>query len=73
VTLRRFVEVHWLDAGSDELLARLRVLNGFDIDLAADQTRLTNRLRDALTNIFPAHERAVGGRLHPLGVRDLLA
>ena len=37
-------QVHWLDAGSDELLAQLRVLNGFDIDLAADQTRLTNRL-----------------------------
>jgi hypothetical protein len=34
-------QVHWLDVGSDELLDRLRVLNGFDIDLAADQTRLT--------------------------------
>ena len=41
-------QVHWLDVGSDELLERLRVLNGFDIDLAADQTRLTNRCRDAL-------------------------
>ena len=26
---------------SDELLDRLRVFNGFDIDLAANQTRLT--------------------------------
>ena len=33
-------QVHWLDASSDELLAQLRVLNGFDIDLAADATRL---------------------------------
>ena len=66
-------QVHWLDAGSDELLAALRVLNGFDIDLAADQTRLANRLRDALTSISPALERAVGERLDQAGVRDLLA
>ena len=46
-------QVHWLDVGSDELLERLRVLNGFDIDLAADQTRLTNRCRDALTSVSP--------------------
>ena len=32
-------QVHWLDAAcpSDERLAQLRVLNGFDTDLAADQ------------------------------------
>ena len=66
-------QVHWLDAGSDELLASLRVLNGFDIDLAADQNRLANRLRDALTSISPALERALGDRLHQGGVRDLLA
>ena len=66
-------QVHWLDTGSDELLAKLRVLNGFDIDLAADQTRLTNRLRDALTSIAPALERTLGDRLHQAGVRDLLA
>ena len=65
-------QVHWLDASSDELLAQLRVLNGFDIDLAADATRLANRLRDALTSIAPALERAVGDRLGQAGVRDLL-
>jgi transposase len=65
-------QVHWLDASSDELLGSLRVLNGFDIDLAADQTRLASRLRDALTSISPALERAVGARLHQGGVRDLL-
>jgi transposase len=66
-------KVHWLDASSDELLAALRVLNGYDIDLAADQTRLVSRLRDALTSIAPVLERAVGDRLHQAGVRDLLA
>jgi transposase len=66
-------QVHWLDVGSDELLERLRVLNGFDIDLAADQTRLANRCRDALTSISPALERALGARLAQAGVRDLLA
>jgi transposase len=66
-------QVHWLDASSDELLAALRVLNGYDIDLAADQTRLASRLRDALTSIAPALERAAGDRLHQAGVRDLLA
>src|ERR1017187_7456510 len=66
-------QVHWLDARSDELLAALRVLNGYDIDLATDQTRLTSRPRDALTSIAPALERAVGDRLHQAGIRDLLA
>ena len=65
--------MQWLDTGSDELLERLRVLNRFDIDLAADQTRMTNRLRDALTSISPALERALGSRLAHAGVRDLLA
>ena len=31
----RRARVYWLDAGSDDLLDQLRVLNGFDIDLAA--------------------------------------
>ena len=66
-------QVHWLDASSDELLAQLRVLNGFDTDLAADQTRVTNRLRDSLTSISPVLERALGNRVHQAGVRDLLA
>lgn len=62
-------QVHWLDAGSDDVLDQLRVLNGFDIDLAADQTRITNRLRDALTSVSPALERALGARLGHAGVR----
>jgi transposase len=66
-------QVHWLDAGSDELLEQLRVLNGFDTDLAEDQTRITNRARDMLTSISPALERAIGGKLAHAGVRDLVS
>ncbi len=66
-------QVHWLDAGNDELLEQLRILNGYDIDLAADVTRLTNRLRDALTGLSPALERVLGPRLRYAGARDLLA
>ena len=66
-------QVHWLDARDDELLAQLRVLNGYDADLAADATRLSNRLRDALTGVSPALERVLGPRLHHPGVRDSAA
>ena len=50
---------------SDELLARLRILNGRDADLAADATRAANRLRDALLAVSPALERALGARSPP--------
>ena len=43
------------------LLEQLRVLNGYDTDLAADATRLTNRLRDALTGLSPALEHGPQG------------
>lgn len=69
----RRTKVHWLDTASDDLLDQLRVLNGFDIDLAADVTRESNRLRDLLVSVSPALERAVGARLHQAGVRALLA
>ena len=59
---------------SDELLARLRILNGRDADLAADATRAANRLRDALLTVSPALERAVGDKLASSGgARDALA
>jgi len=66
-------QVHWLDASSDKLLAQLRVLNGFHTDLTEDQTRVTDRLRDALTSIASALERALGRRLQDAGTRDLVA
>ena len=59
---------------SDELLVRLRILNGRDADLAADATRAANRLRDALLAVSPALERAVGDKLSSSGgARDALA
>ena len=59
---------------TDELLARLRILNGRDSDLAADGTRAVNRLRDALLAVSPALERAVGERLMSTpGLRAALA
>jgi transposase len=61
----------WLDL-SDELLVRLRVLNGRDVDLAADANRVINRCRDALVAVSPALERAIGTRLDKPGVRDVL-
>lgn len=57
----------------DETLAELTVLAGYDDDLAAQSTRLTNRLRDALLHIHPALERLVGPRLERGGLLDLLA
>ena len=39
---------------TDELLARLRILNGRDTDLAGDATRAVNRLRDALLAVSPS-------------------
>jgi hypothetical protein len=57
----------------DETLAELTVLAGYDDDLAAQATRLTNRPRDALLHIHPALERLVGPRLDRGGVLDLLA
>ncbi len=61
-------------APTHELLARLRILNGRDADLAADATRAASRLRDALLAVSPALERAVGDKVaSSAGVRDALA
>jgi len=57
----------------DKLLAELTVLAGYDNDLAAEVTRLTNRLHDALTHVHPALERLLGKHLDRVGVLDLLA
>ena len=61
----------WLDIG-DDLLLRLRLLNGLDTDLAGDAQRIICRCRDALLAVSPALERAVGERLDRGGVRDAL-
>ena len=48
---------------TDELLARLRILNGRDTDLAGNATRAANRRRDALLAVSPSLEHAVGDKL----------
>src|SRR3954451_10852225 len=64
-TLRR------VDVG-EEALAELNVLVGFDDDLAAEVTRVTNRLRGLLTQVHPALERVLGPRIATKAVLALL-
>ncbi|MFD3761626.1 IS110 family transposase [Streptomyces sp. NPDC058622] len=53
-------------APSDETVAELEMIVGFDDDLAAESTRIKNRLRGLLTQIHPSLERVLGPRLdHP--------
>lgn len=60
--------------GSDEeTLSALGVLAGYDADLAAEATRLTNRLHDALLHVHPALERLLGKLFRRPGVLQLLA
>lgn len=63
--------VHWL-AESEQILDELRVLGGYDDDLAHDRTRTANRLRDMLLQASPAVERVLGDRLDHPAVRVLL-
>ena len=64
--------LHWLEV-SDETLEQLRVLGGYDDDLAHDVNRTVNRLRDMLLATSPALERVLGPRLdHPVA-RAILA
>ena len=58
-TLRRW-------STTDETLAELDMLVGFDDDLAGEVTRIANRLRGLLTQIHPSLERVLGPRIqHP--------
>ncbi|MFD5087550.1 IS110 family transposase [Kitasatospora sp. NPDC058406] len=51
---------------SDETVAELEMIAGFDDDLAGESTRIQNRLRGLLTQIHPSLERVLGPRLdHP--------
>ena len=58
---------------NDEALADLEVIVGFDDDLAGEVTRVANRIHGLLTPIHPALERALGPRLQPKAVQELLA
>jgi len=57
----------------EEALSALGVLAGYDADLAAEATRLTNRLHDALLHVHPALERLLGKLFRRPGVLELLA
>jgi len=57
---------------TDEQVAELSMLGGFDDDLAAQITQVGNRVRGLLTQIHPALERAVGPRLDHPAILDLL-
>jgi transposase len=57
----------------DELMAELTALAGYDGDLAAEVTRLTNHLHDALTHVHPALERLLGRHFDRPGMLELLA
>jgi transposase len=56
----------------DVTLAELGVLAGYDDDLAAESTRLSNRLRDALLHVHPTLERLLGKHFDRPGVLELL-
>ena len=57
---------------TDEALAQLMLLCGFDDDLAGQVTQVSNRIRGLLTQIHPALERVLGPRLDHPAVLDLL-
>ncbi|MDT0469523.1 IS110 family RNA-guided transposase [Streptomyces gibsoniae] len=51
---------------SDQMVAELEMIVGFDDDLAGETTRIANRLRGLLTQIHPSLERVLGPRIqHP--------
>ncbi|MFB7113459.1 IS110 family transposase [Streptomyces sp. NPDC056291] len=59
-------------APSDETVAELEMIAGFDDDLAGEVTRIKNRLRGLLTQIHPSLERVLGPRLDHPAVLTLL-
>jgi transposase len=61
-----------VDVG-DDALAELDVLIGFDDDLAAEATRLSNRIRGLLTGIHPALERVLGPKVSHPAVLEILS
>lgn len=61
-----------LDVG-DDALAELDVLIGYDDDLAAEATRISNRIRGLLTGIHPALERVLGPKVSHLAVLEILS
>ena len=57
---------------TDETVAELEMIVGFDDDLAGEVTRIANRLRGLLTQIHPHLERVAGPRIQHPAVLTLL-
>ncbi|MFJ5879990.1 IS110 family transposase [Kitasatospora cineracea] len=57
---------------TDETIAELEMIVGFDDDLAREATRIANRLRRLLTQIHPHLERVLGPRIDHPAVQTLL-
>ncbi|MEU9101748.1 IS110 family transposase [Streptomyces sp. NPDC048361] len=57
----------------DETVAELEMIVGFDDDLAAEATRLSNRLRGLFTQVHPHLERVLGPRMQHPAVLKLLS
>ncbi|MEV0738996.1 IS110 family transposase [Streptomyces sp. NPDC050549] len=57
---------------TDETIAELHMIVGFDDDLAGEATRVANRLRGLLTQIHPHLERVLGPRVQHPAVLTLL-
>ncbi|MGY0058600.1 IS110 family RNA-guided transposase [Streptomyces sp. LZ34] len=57
---------------TDETIAELEMVAGFDDDLAGEATRISNRLRGLLTQIHPSLERVLGPRVQHPAVLKLL-
>ncbi len=57
---------------TDETVAELEMIVGFDDDLAGEATRISNRLPGLLTQIHPHLERVLGPRIQHPAVLKLL-
>lgn len=52
----------------NDVVEGLRLLAGFDADLASEENRLVNRIRSVLLSVHPALERTIGRQMHrPVG------
>lgn len=71
-TARSMPHTLWSIQATDEQVAELTMLCGFDDDLAGQITQVGNRVRGLLTQIHPALERVIGPRLDYPAILDLL-
>jgi transposase len=58
---------------NDDIVEGLRMLAGFDADLATEENRISSRIRSVLLSVHPALERAIGKHLYRPVALTLLA